>query len=117
MNLRSINSRFVWLKSWAFRLVGGSVALCLFAVALVAIVSPRHVQAKNSFTVQPPPAWVETLTVAPSPATTANDAAGQAMYLLFDDQVRVSSAATQRYERRVKKIHAIESGSDPATLP
>jgi transglutaminase-like putative cysteine protease len=116
MNLRNTISRYVSLRSRAFYSLGGSVALCLLAVALVAIVVPRHVQAKNSFTVQPPPAWVETLTVASSPPTSPNDSAGQAIYLLFDDQVRVNSAATQHYERRVKKIFSSTGVEEAAQL-
>ena len=59
---------------------------------LVAIfIFASHAAAANrSFTIAPPPSWVEQVAL---PAGDADDAATKAAYLLLDHQIRVSGGA------------------------
>src|SRR5205085_759340 len=82
---------------------------------LVAIfIFGSHAAAANrSFTIAPPPSWVEQVAL---PAGDADDAATKATYLLLDHQVHVSGGAVERYERRAKKVFTAAALSDAAQI-
>ncbi|HEY9231681.1 MAG TPA: DUF3857 domain-containing protein, partial [Blastocatellia bacterium] len=82
---------------------------------LVAIfIFASHAAAANrSFTIAPPPSWVEQVAL---PAGDADDAATKAAYLLLDHQVHVSGGAVERYERRAKKVFTAAALSDAAQI-
>src|ERR1700760_683123 len=73
-------------------------ALLLLAVCCVA-------QAKPSFTVQPPPAWVQPVTAPSSDAgTRAKDAESGVRFLLDDRQTRVSGKGVEGYFHFVEVV-------------
>lgn len=60
--------------------------------------------AKTSFLVKPPPLWVEPLSPNPNSNALANEAVNGILYVLVDQQFRVTGSGTQRYYRRVKRV-------------
>ncbi|HST21960.1 MAG TPA: DUF3857 domain-containing protein [Blastocatellia bacterium] len=69
-------------------------------VGFLALVTAGTVSAKTSYTIKSAPSWVESVSI-PQPAQSASS---DADYLLYDNQIRVSSSATERYSRQVKKV-------------
>jgi transglutaminase-like putative cysteine protease len=60
--------------------------------------------AKPSFTVQPPPAWVQQIAPAPASTTKTNGAEGGVSYLLFDRQMHVTARGAEHYYRLVEQV-------------
>src|SRR5689334_1036162 len=72
----------------ARRVLQLTISMAVLIAALVFTVPDSA--AKGSFTVTPPPSWIETITLPPSDAA---DSAATAAYLLLDHQIRVSANA------------------------
>lgn len=80
--------------------VNGSRASVWLTVIFFAFIIPGGVSAKSSYVIKPAPSWVDPVSVPQS----AQGASSDEQYLLFDNQIRVSRAATERYSRLVEKV-------------
>jgi transglutaminase-like putative cysteine protease len=76
----------------------------LLWAGLLLVCACAGAQAKPSFTVQPPPAWVQP--VAPTSARDEKTmhAEGGVRYLLFDRQMRVAARGSEHYYHLVKQV-------------
>jgi len=93
------------------RLINHTASVWL-TVAFFALVIPGTVSAKSSYVIKPAPSWVEPVSIPQS----AQSASSDAEYLLFDNQIRVSRAATERYSRQVKKVLSAAVLADAAQI-
>jgi len=87
----------------------GLVAVLMMAYSF----ATRQVSASRTFSVAPPPSWIEPLTL---PQSDAADSSTKAAYLLLDHQIRVSQGTVERYERRAKKVLSAAGLADAAQI-
>jgi transglutaminase-like putative cysteine protease len=91
--------------SYSIRQILNTRACALVWAALLLLAVSCVAQAKPSFTVQPPPAWVQPVTAPSSDAgTSARDAESGVRFLLDDRQTRVSSKGVEGYFHFVEVV-------------
>ncbi len=77
----------------------------LGCAGLLLLVACASVTAKPSFTVQPPPAWVQPVAPAPANGATPTPQAENGLrYLLVDRQVRVAAARNEHYYQFIEQV-------------
>ncbi len=72
-------------------------------LAFLLVCAGRTTSAKSSYVLKPPPAWVQNVQ-ANFEERIASETQGDVLYLLFDNQIRVSDTTVERYTRRVEKV-------------
>src|SRR5437764_5121669 len=76
----------------------------LLLVGLLLFGACASATAKQNFSVQPPPAWVQPVAAPVASDTQAADADGGVRYLLFDRQVRVGAHGAEYYYHVVEQV-------------
>ena len=78
--------------------------LWLIFIVLLAFGASQVNSASSSFTVAPPPAWIEPVPTAQPSDASAPEASSGIKYLLVDHQIRVHEKMVEQYYRRMKKV-------------
>lgn len=92
----------VYNRRAAPRLAGWQ--LC-FAVLFLCFVAADAADAAGKYVIKPPAAWVQPVS-APTTSAAASDTHSDLLYLLVDNQFRVTASSTERYYRQVRKVLA-----------
>jgi transglutaminase-like putative cysteine protease len=80
---------------------------------LLALLSPATSSAGQSFSVKPPPAWVQQVS---SPDFSTGQSKGGITYLLADYQSKVSKATVEKYYHQVKRVDSASGLEDISQL-
>jgi transglutaminase-like putative cysteine protease len=100
-------------QSFKFRYL--KISLFLLLMALLSICPASKISAKQSYIVKPPPIWVQN-TPLPQEELAKNDSQSSVIYLLLENQIRVTPSTTERYHRRVRKVLTTSGLDDVSQL-
>jgi transglutaminase-like putative cysteine protease len=100
-------------QSFKFRYLKMPLFLLLMASLCICVVPESS--AKQSYTVKPPPFWVQN-TPLPQEELAKNDSQSSVIYLLLENQIHVTTSRTERYHRRVQKVLTTSGLDDVSQL-
>lgn len=87
----------------------------LLLLAMISVFSFQKISAKQSYSIKPPPAWVQA-TSLPQDDKASNDSQSSVIYLLLENQIHVTASTTERYYRRMQKVLTASGLDDVSQL-